>query len=192
MGYTHYWGFKDETLKQEDFDKIVKDVKVIEKYFKENDIVSRNAGGYHKDNFAKLDKNSVSYRGWIVGKEIEEIEAISVNGDKEKELDHENLYIQVGENTWTFCKTARKPYDLIVTLILLSVKFHTRSTRVSSDGENEDWQHAFELFNVIFPKRNTFFNFKEYVSGSKTLDGSLQILNRKKVSEKLLTTGERV
>lgn len=192
MGYTHYWDFKNNNLDEKDFNKIVKDVKVIEKYFKDNDIISKNAGGYNDDNFAKLDKDSVAYKGWVVGNEVEEIEAISLNGDKSKDLDHENLYIQVGENTWCFCKTARKPYDLIITLVLLSVKFNVRSTKISSDGDNEDWEHAFELFNTIFPKRKVFFRFKDYVSGSKTLDGSLEILNAKKITEKLLTTGERV
>lgn len=181
MGYTHYWDFKDDKLAQKDFDKILKDVKVIEKYFAENDIISENAGGYHNDNFAKLDKNAVAYRGWAVGNDLEEVDAISLNGDKTKDLDHENLYFQVGENTWSFCKTARKPYDLIVTLVLMSIKYNVRSTKVSSDGDNEDWEHAFRLFGTIFPKRKVYFKFNER--------GGLKIISAKKATEQLLTKG---
>jgi hypothetical protein len=181
MGYTHYWDFKNNNLEQKDFDKILKDVKVIDKYFQDNDIISENAGCIFDDVFVKLEGNSVAYRGWLVGNELEEIDAISLNGVEEGGLSHENLFFKVGENTWNFCKTARKPYDLIVTLVLMTIKYKVRGTNISSDGGNEDWEHAFKLYETIFPKRKVFFKFNE--------KGDLKIINAKKATEQLLTKG---
>jgi hypothetical protein len=51
-----------------------------------------------------------------------------------------------------FCKTARKPYDLLVTAVLLRAK-HRLGDRVSlaSDGTYADWAPARRLVAELFP-----------------------------------------
>jgi hypothetical protein len=45
-----------------------------------------------------------------------------------------------------FCKTAQKPYDTVVTAILVAAKHHfPNGIRVTSDGGDEDWADGFEL-----------------------------------------------
>lgn len=62
-----------------------------------------------------------------------------------------------------FCKTARKPYDLFVTAVLLLAKKHFgESIRISSDGNWEEWEEGRKLLknilnydfdNIIFMER---------------------------------------
>lgn len=40
---------------------------------------------------------------------------------------------------FAFCKTAYRPYDLIVTAVLVAFKHHFPEIRVSSDGKEKDW-----------------------------------------------------
>jgi len=51
-----------------------------------------------------------------------------------------------------FCKTARKPYDLAVGLVLLITKNHApNSIKISSDGGwDDDWMQIRTSYNAIF------------------------------------------
>ena len=58
------------------------------------------------------------------------------------------------KDEWMFCKTARKPYDLIVqiSLILLS---HYFNIEITTDGLKRDWEQAIELtqgykLNIVY------------------------------------------
>lgn len=68
------------------------------------------------------------------------------------DLAHEDFWLQrVGG--WMFCKTARKPYDVLVTAALLSVAYHVRAARVKSDGDAPDWAAGVALWRATFPDR---------------------------------------
>lgn len=56
------------------------------------------------------------------------------------------------EDQFNFCKTAHKPYDTAVGLVLLIAKKHSpNSIRVSSDGDWEfDWNPIKESYLAIF------------------------------------------
>ncbi len=54
-----------------------------------------------------------------------------------------------------FCKTARKPYDLMVCACLLLYKFHFWYVKVSSDGDIDDWKEAIALVVDSCPKTKT-------------------------------------
>ena len=47
-----------------------------------------------------------------------------------------------------FCKTAQKPYDVVVCAALLAIKHHQRdNVEICSDGEFDDeWQPAYQLY----------------------------------------------
>ena len=66
-------------------------------------------------------------------------------------------------------------------MILLSIKYHTKSTKITSDGNTGDWKPAFEMFNELFPNRNVSFRFKEWDNNDPKLDGSLVIEKSEKV-----------
>lgn len=68
---------------------------------------------------------------------------ISFNGDASKGEDHETFYLEtsaVQNGDFEFCKTAYKPYDLMVTAALAVLADRCRGVQVSSDGNNEDWK----------------------------------------------------
>ena len=70
---------------------------------------------------------------------------------------HETFYLSPDESGWGFCKTARKPYDIVVVAILsmldeyLGDKFEWRS-----DGDNEDHLTGKRLYqSVIHPQQRS-------------------------------------
>jgi hypothetical protein len=81
-------------------------------------------------------------------------ERISFNGDGGNGFDHETFYIAAKRELeswqgpdrlgWAFCKTAHKPYDIVVTacLTLLNADY---GFEVSSDGDMEDWEPGVKL-----------------------------------------------
>lgn len=179
MGYTHYWRFKNNTLSQRAMNKIAKDMRVIEKALSKGNVSSDIAGGFFHDKFVVLgdyggNSEGVCYHGNATN-------TIEFGFNGMGDLSHETFAINVGENEWNFCKTARKPYDLAVCLILLSIKYHTKSTKITSDGNTGDWKPAFDVFNELFPNRSVSFRFKEWDNDDPKLDGSLVIEKSEKV-----------
>jgi hypothetical protein len=77
------------------------------------------------------------------------------NGDEKKGLDHETFdmkWYPEGGVTKDFCKTARKPYDILVCFSILAFKHAFNDYKVfhfSSDGDNSDWEDAKDLFTRI-------------------------------------------
>lgn len=67
------------------------------------------------------------------GKPYIETDAICINGNGEKNLEHETFYIGPATG-FNFCKTARKPYDYAVKTILDEAQSCGLVRDVSSDG----------------------------------------------------------
>ena len=81
---------------------------------------------------------------------VSETEGIALNGAGEC---HEPfilepyLYSDRG-----FCKTARKPYDMVVTAILIRAKKHAGDAfRVSSDESWDEWENGKEFLENLWP-----------------------------------------
>lgn len=50
-----------------------------------------------------------------------------------------------------FCKTAQKPYDAVVTAILIRAKeIYGSCVRISSDGDWSEWQDGRDLYEAVF------------------------------------------
>jgi hypothetical protein len=89
-------------------------------------------------------------------------DAICFNGDASKGLDHETFVIERDNNqragthgsrdglVFDFCKTARKPYDLMVQISMLRLKHHFPESKISSDGDAPDWKNGKALYKKIF------------------------------------------
>lgn len=110
------------------------------------------AGGYH-------DEDPCIIKGPMgTGLPIFLQNEIAFNGDESKHLDHESFYItwnnkdEDGEDLYGFCKTARKPYDILVCMSLLALEESFNDPKVfsfSSDGDDTDWYRARDLYKEI-------------------------------------------
>ena len=147
MGYTHYWTFDPNK---------VKNTEDLRKRFK-------RASRYVKDFVRFMDQNKSDVfkicGGLGEGKPIFNETEIWFNGDASQQLDHETFGIHWSRpnlhGKWNFCKTARKPYDLIVCFTLLVfADIFPKAFEFSSDGGMNDteWQRAVDLYESFTGK----------------------------------------
>lgn len=145
MGYTHYF------TQTRDFSaaEMLTIGDTIARFIKEaTGKPTSTAGGYHQD--------PVAIRGGD-GTGLPELteKRICFNGNG-PDLDHETFHIPAtreepypgGTLGWQCCKTARKPYDVVVvaSLAYLAAKW---GFDVSSDGGAEDWEAGVELAQTV-------------------------------------------
>ena len=148
MGYTHYWRRpRTNAGSAYMFGQLALDAKKIITQAELDGIRIRDAYGEGEPNFNE------AYFG-ING----DASAFSDDG---RDLAHES-FIWEGiptiqewrkdePNTFDFCKTAYKPYDAVVTAILIRAKhIYGSCVAVSSDGDWQDWQAGRELYERIF------------------------------------------
>lgn len=64
---------------------------------------------------------------------------------------HETFYLTRGPERFSFCKTARKPYDKIVCAVL-NIVYHYAGdyVEISSDGEFDEWEEGNEIVQRLF------------------------------------------
>jgi len=115
MGYTHYWeqplwGPKD----QAGYEKVLLAVE---------EIVER-----HKD-LLRYESNS---------DEPPEVSLARIRFNGIEDDGHETFLFVPGRVTFTFCKTARKPYDRAVCEVLAVLAYECPSLEVTSDGLGDD------------------------------------------------------
>lgn len=101
------------------------------------------AGGYHKDNPLKL------FGGVGNGEPVFTETEISFNGDESLGLAHETFSVDAHPIYIEYCKTARKPYDLMVCAVLISMKKHLVNFSYSSDGDAQDWEPAIKFYKSV-------------------------------------------
>lgn len=71
-------------------------------------------------------------------------DVIAFNGDGDE--GHETFWFQREPDDFQFCKTAAKPYDVLVTaMLIVSHKRAPDALRISSDGGIEDWADGLAL-----------------------------------------------
>ena len=134
MGYTHYWTPKVSTA--EDFKKFAATCKELHDALPEK---TESAGGYHGD-------DELVIKGGLGEDEpIFSDEMVWFNGDAEKGLDHETFALSHKDADWEFCKTARKPYDLLVCACLLAAH-DILGYEITSDGGLDEWQEGISLY----------------------------------------------
>ena len=156
MGYTHYWTYNpNEILDTEElrarFRFAVDIIKKAHKEIKKNKkfIHAGQAGGYY-------DEQPCIIRGGLgQGTPMINESEVWLNGDEKTGMDHETFGIRwfpSGGKERGFCKTARKPYDILVCVSLLAFKRAFDNPDVftfSSDGNNAEWEEAKDLFTRI-------------------------------------------
>jgi len=122
MGYTHY--YRVQNVPNEAYVSIRKDFETL---------------------IPKFTAQNIPLAGWDGKGEMtvndEEIRFNGVENDG-----HETMALGVDTEGFNFCKTARKPYDLAVTSLLIIASQHLGDLiEVSSDGDLSDWNEAKEL-----------------------------------------------
>jgi len=124
MGYTHYYTTKNRELNEDKFILFTAQVRKIANV------------ATHQGIFMQRDYDDD--RGMIIGSH-----KVWFNGRGDE--GHETFVLTTHCNE--FCKTARKPYDTMVTATLIAFKlmFGDR-VAVRSDGDNSDWKAGKELF----------------------------------------------
>ena len=154
MGYTHYWKFNptvDNETTEKQFEKALQEcAKIMES--KPSDIA---IFGYDDD------------KEGFYGEPEFTPTLICFNGDESQNLDHESFYFTPFERTeFNFCKTARKPYDLVVCAVLISLANNLEGFSFSSDGGmgDDEWLPAFELYEsiggILTPVKKSFMTAK--------------------------------
>ena len=120
MGYTHYWSHPASD--KESFAKFGKDVRAV---LKKTKVKTQ----FEDDNPREPEINE---------------EFIRFNGEGRDA--HETFVVKRSGEDFGFCKTARKPYDEVVTACLLCAVDHLPGFSVSSDGIWAEWADGAALY----------------------------------------------
>jgi len=121
MGYTHYWTIK-EPIAQADWDKFLEGARQI--------IGTATEAGI------QIEDNSTD-------------SVIAINGVGAGA--HEDFVIVIEDSGYDLCKTAGKPYDTVVTAILIHLKQVLGSkVLITSDGAWHDWDGGVLLYETVY------------------------------------------
>lgn len=139
MGYTHYWNIPI-SFNNNDFRNFAKECSLLIRHAPKK---TTSAGGFYKDSRLEL-------AGWDGnGMPLITDDTVSFNGLGK--LSHETFLITSKCEGFGFCKTARKPYDLLVVACLESAKKHLKA-EVSSDGSSADLRAGKYFYKKIIEK----------------------------------------
>jgi hypothetical protein len=123
MGYTHYWELENG-IEQADWNKFLEGARQI--------IETAVSAGI------KLQDDSAGAAIFING--------VGANA-------HEAFVVTSEDAGFNFCKTAQKPYDTVVTAILIHLKQSLGSkVVVTSDGSWNDWSDGRLLYETVYDK----------------------------------------
>lgn len=138
MGYTHYWNFKKVRGKTNDlelqYQRAVKEIGKIARHWNE----CFPSGSLERLSGYTAHVKAGSYGG------------VKLNG--KGELSHEDFALRehFTQNDGGFCKTARKPYDVVVVAALALLKHRLGDAiSVSSDGYAENWEAGVKLARQV-------------------------------------------
>ena len=135
MGYTHYWKLRKKSENFNNFSNACK--KLYE-----------NLNSYKNLPSPIVIKNSLGE-----GKPVFDKTIVAFNGDGDKGLDHESFVVMNDETDFEFCKTARKPYDILAGACLLAGR-DLINLEISSDGDINDWFDIAKFYNAIIVPKN--------------------------------------
>lgn len=131
MGYSHYWS-RPLNLNKETFKLFVQDCNKI---------------------FAHCQNNLNIKLADAMGDEGTEPEAceegVFFNGSGDGSYEGVCIEQEQTEAAFDFCKTALRPYDVAVTAVLIALKHHFPECKITSDGDNNDWDEGRRLCNDL-------------------------------------------
>tara|TARA_B100002049_G_scaffold216394_1_gene182295 strand:- start:1414 stop:1986 length:573 start_codon:yes stop_codon:yes gene_type:complete len=175
MGYTHYFRWHKAPT-DEQWDAIR--AKFLQCAHRAPEFTG-TAGGYHEEDPLAIDAQGETEGVFKVASKNSTIEHTFVStesmilfngcepadGGGEADLGHETMLLErtctpedwqedafkSGEGIFNFCKTARKPYDLLVCALLLVCENEAPGCwTIRSDGDWSEWKQAINLVNEIY------------------------------------------
>jgi hypothetical protein len=157
MGYTHYWTFKPipkGKAKQVEakYQRAIKECStVVRSYSKANGGLSGFTAHCKPGLYGGLQVN---------GSKDEGHEEFSLREHYNQNFEKCNpRMLECSENSFHFCKTARKPYDKVVVACLLILKRHLGDLiEVSSDGDCCDWWSGQIIADLTLNKKHQIPN----------------------------------
>jgi hypothetical protein len=148
MGYTHYWYLNPKGNEKKFNEAKLKMSTVI---LNNSDILANGMGDVNtvptwgsKVFFNGIDENS--HETFALPETLSELDNIS------------QAYVD-DDFVFAFCKTRRKPYDIVVVACLVILKHYMgNDVKVSSDGDSEDWKDGLELARKALSMNKNFKN----------------------------------
>ena len=147
MGYTHYWKRpRNNAGSAYMFGLLALDAKKIIAQAEQDGIRIRNGQGEGEPEFNEAYFSINGHAShYVEGRDLahetfcwEGIPSISEHRKDEPE-------------TFDFCKTNYKPYDVVVTAILIRAKhIYGSCVSISSDGDWQDWQAGRKMYQAAF------------------------------------------
>ena len=174
MGFIHYYQRPAKDHAQVAWNAFYKACKELHKNMPEHSHSSGdNSGedilfltGCNAYKHPQFNKEIVLFNGGVPG-ERTKTSKVYQHTDPAREaednaLAHEtySLTREYKEN-FAFCKTARKPYDLMVQACLILYKYFFPYVTISSDGDEEDWYEAKKFVAAVHPT----IALKSFLSG---------------------------
>lgn len=140
MGYTHYFRMKSAPS-QSQWGELTASLNKIVSSLPES---SESAGGYYNDHMLRLvPAGSDNFDALTI-----DSNTIRFNGAGE--MSHESFSLSINGDEMGFCKTNRKPYDLVVCCALILAEHYAPGCwSVSTDGDAEDWIPALALVRSV-------------------------------------------
>jgi len=139
MGYTHYWTMKKAKRGQSaqlenDYQRaVLACAKIAKAYYKDIGGLSGYTAHTALGAYGGIELNGK-------GDDAHEPFILREHYSETRELD--------------FCKTARKPYDVVVTACLIALKYHLGDNiEISSDGNCCDWVEGLELAKRVLKRK---------------------------------------
>lgn len=164
MGYTHNWIPKKVSAK-----KFLEFSNVCGKLYRSLPEKSNTAGGFYADEKIEIG-DEAGHLG--VGNRPEFSKDIVIfNGVGD--MAHETFYVGLKQLNSEFCKTARKPYDLLVCACLIAsinmLGYKVGTDGITIEGNIDDWKPALEFYNKTVKDANMSFDTlqKHLIKNSK-------------------------
>lgn len=133
MGYTHYWSF-NKTSK-------VNAGTVERRYQLAIRRINQVAKFYQSCQPKGSDTRLSGYTAFTP-----KYGGVHINGSRGNDHEDFTLREHYNENNWGSCKTARKPYDVVVVASLILLKHYLKQDfQVDSDGDRQDWLEGLYL-----------------------------------------------
>lgn len=127
MGYTHYW----RQPKMVDADKFATFTKNVALIIKTSDDAGIPLGDSSGQGSPEVLENVIAFNGFA-------------------NFGYESFILENGEE-FSFCKTGQRPYDAVVTAILIQLKRELGDAfTVTSDGKWSDWTEGRNLYAETF------------------------------------------
>lgn len=145
MGYTHYWRRPVGPEDRAKFQALGSDVKRIIEEAKKRQITIAGPSGQGEPEF---NERFFAFNGRAPKLDHE---SFSWNVKVERPAYYDHYGHPADEPLFDFCKTARKPYDAVVTAVLIRAKvIYGDDLWVGSDGWWPDWEEGRSLYFDTF------------------------------------------